>query len=141
MRIVDAGALGSADLPRFVLVSTPAVKIPDRTFNPVGEMSEREPVELAQDRYTGFQNVERTVTMLGTSATAAEFNPKATVKETGQTVDLTPHVTQTRHGSDFVIGIGTHPSLVSDEPRRVDRLLKGVRHRCVGRLRTLSHGG
>jgi len=117
------------------------VKIPDRTFNSVGEMGEREPVELAQDRYTGFQNVERTVTMLGTSATVAEFNTEATVKETGQTVDLTPHVTQTRHGSDFVIGIGAHPSLLSDEPRGDDRLLEGVQHRWVGRLRTLSHEG
>ena len=87
--MVDAGALRSADLPWFVLVSTPAVEIPDRTFNPVGEMGERETVELAQDRYTGFQNVERTVTMLGTSATVAEFNTEATVKETEQTVDLT----------------------------------------------------
>jgi SOS-response transcriptional repressor LexA len=131
-RTVDAGPLGSEDLARFIVVSTPAVEIFDRTFNPVGEMSNRQLVERVQDRYEGLQNVqsqsERTVPVLGTSATVSVFSAEATVKGTEQTIDLTLHVTRVRHGDDFVIAIGAHPAVLNGEVQNVDRLLKGVRH-------------
>lgn len=131
-RTVDAGALGSEDLARFIVVSTPAVEILDRTFNPVSEMSNRELVERIQDRYSGLQNVrrqsERPVRVLGTSVTVTVFSAEATVQGTGQTIDVTLHVTRFRHGSDFIVAIGAHPALLDSEAQNVDRLLQGIRH-------------
>ncbi|MFB6361971.1 MAG: DUF6517 family protein [Halobacteriales archaeon] len=131
-RTVDAGPLGSEDLARFIVVSTPALEILDRTFNPVAEMSNRQLVEQVQDRYEGLQNVqsqsERTVSVLGTSATVSVFSAEATLEGTDQTIDLTLHVTRFRHGEDFIIAIGAHPAILDGEPRNVDRLLKGLRH-------------
>lgn len=50
-RSVDAGPLGSGEFARFVVVSTPAVEVLGQTFNPVGDMSDRELAELAQEQY------------------------------------------------------------------------------------------
>lgn len=131
-RTVDAGPLGSGEFARFVVVSTPAVDVLGQTFNPVGEMSNRELAELAQDQYQGLENLqsagERPVSVLGTQATVSRFTADATVQGTDQSVELTLHVTRIRDGGDFIVVIAAHPTLLPGEADRVDTMLGGVQH-------------
>lgn len=131
-RTVDAGPLGSGEFARFVVVSTPAVEVLGQTFNPVGEMSNRELAELAQDQYQGLENLqsvgERTVSVLGTEATVSRFTADATVQGTDRTVELTLHVTRIRDGGDFIVVIAAHPTLLPGEADRVDTMFGGVQH-------------
>lgn len=131
-RTVDAGPLGSGEFARFVVVSTPAVDVLGQTFNPVGEMSNRELAELAQDQYQGLENLqsagERRVSVLGTQATVSRFTADATVQGTDQSVELTLHVTRIRDGGDFIVVIAAHPTLLPGEADRVDTMLGGVQH-------------
>lgn len=132
VRSVDAGPLGSGELARFVVVSTPAVEVLGQTFNPVGDMSNRELAELAQDQYEDLRNLqsagERTVTVLGTDTTVSRFTADATLAGTDQTVEVTLHVTRVRDDGDFIVVIAAHPSLLPGEADRVDTMLEGVRH-------------
>lgn len=131
-RSIDAGPLGSGELARFVVVSTPAVEVLGQTFNPVGEMSNRELAELAQDQYQDLENLEsageRRVSVLGTQATVSRFTADATLQGTGQSVELTLHVTRIRDGGDFIVVIAAHPTLLPDEAERVDAMLGGIQH-------------
>lgn len=131
-RTIDAGPLGSGEFARFVVVSTPAVEVLGQTFNPVGEMSNRELVELAQDQYQGLENIqpagERGAIVLGSSTTVSTFTGDASVKGTDRTVEVTLHVTRLRDGGDFIVVIAAHPSLLGGETDKVDTLLGGVRH-------------
>jgi hypothetical protein len=131
-RTIDAGPLGSGELARFVVVSTPAVEVLGQTFNPVGEMSNRELAELAQEQYQDLENLEpageRRVSVLGTQATVSRFTADATLEGTGQSVELTLHVTRIRDGGDFLVIIAAHPTLLPGETERVDSLLGGVQH-------------
>lgn len=131
-RSVDAGPLGSGEFARFVVVSTPAVDVLGQTFNPVGDMSNRELAELAQDQYEDLRNLqpagERSVTVLGTDVTVSRFTADATVAGTDQTMAVTLHVTRVRDGGDFIVVIAAHPTLLPGEADRVDTMLGGVRH-------------
>lgn len=131
-RSVDAGPLGSGEYARFVVVSTPAVDVLGQTFNPVGDMSDRELAELAQEQYEDLRNLrsagERSVTVLGTEATVSQFTADATVAGTVQTMEVTLHVTRVRDGGDFIVVIAAHPTLLPGEVERVDTMLGGVRH-------------
>jgi hypothetical protein len=131
-RSVDAGPLGSGEFARFVVVSTPAVDVLGQTFNPVGDMSNRELAELAQEQYEDLRNLqpagERSVTVLGTDATVSQFTADARVADTDRTMKVTLHVTRVRDGDDFIVIIGAHPTLLPGEAERVDTMLDGVRH-------------
>lgn len=131
-RSASAGPLGEGEFARFIVLSTPAVEVFGKTFNPVGEMSNRELVEQVQDRYAGLENVqpagERSVTVLGTARTVSVFTGDATLQGTGQSVELTIHVTKLRDGPDFVVAIAVHPSLLKGEVDRVDTMLGGIQH-------------
>lgn len=131
-RSVSVGPLGSGEFARFVVLSTPAVEVFGQTFNPVGDMSNRELAERVQQKYEGIENLqpagERTATVLGTSTTVSTFTADGRVKGTGQSVELTIHVTQVRHGDDFIVAVGVHPSLIPGEADRVDRMLPGIEH-------------
>lgn len=131
-RTVEVGPLGTGEFARFVVVSTPAVDVLGQTFNPVGDMSDRELAELAQDQYQDLRNLrsagERTVTVLGTETTVSRFTADATVGDTGQTIEVTLHVTRVRDGGDFIVVIAAHPTAIPGETERVDTMLGGVRH-------------
>lgn len=131
-RSVGVEPLGSGEFARFVVVSTPAVEVLGQTFNPVGDMSNRELAEQVQSQYEGLGNLqpagERSVTVLDTGATVSTFTGDAELGATGQAVELTLHVTRVRDGDDFVVVIAVHPSALDGEPERVDTLLRGLRH-------------
>lgn len=131
-RSVSVEPLGSGDLARFIVVSTPAVEILGQTFNPVGAMTTRELVELVQDRYAGLEDVEeageRTATVLGESVTVSEFTGKAEIATSDQRVDVTIHVVRVRSGPDFIVAIGAHPTALGGEADRIDTMLRGIDH-------------
>lgn len=131
-RSVDAGPLGAGEFARFVVVSTPAVDVLGRTFNPVGDMSNRELAELAQDQYEDLRNLqpagERSLTVLGSETTVSRFTADASLQGSGQSVEVTLHVTRVRDGGDFIVVIAAHPTLLPGEADRVDTMLGGVRH-------------
>lgn len=131
-RSVSVAPLGEGELARFIVLSTPAVEVLGRTFNPVGDMSNRELAEEVQSQYEGLGNLrpagERTVSVLGTDATVSTFTGDAELGETGQTVELTLHVTRVRDGGDFIVAIAVHPALLDGEAERVDTMLGGIRH-------------
>ena len=130
-RSVDLGPLGSGEFARFAVLSTPQVELAGRTFNPVGEMSNRELVERVQGQYEGLRNVrsagERTQTVLGASRTVSTFTADAEVAA-GQSVELLFHVSKFEHGADFVVVIAVHPAALDREADRVDTMLGGVQH-------------
>lgn len=131
-RSVEVGPIGTGEFARFAVVSTPAVELFGQTFNPVGEMTNRELAEMAQNQYQDFENLqtagERRVTLLGTAATVSTFTADAALRGTGQTVELTLHVTRLRDGDDFIVVVAAHPTLVPGEADRVDTMLGGVQH-------------
>ena len=131
-RSVSVEPLGTGEFARFVVVSTPAVEVLGQTFNPVGAMTTRELVELVQDRYAGLEDVspagERTVTILGESATVSEFTGEAEIAAVGERVDVTIHVVRVRSGPDFIVAIGAHPTALPGEADRIDTMLRGVVH-------------
>lgn len=129
-RTVDLGPLGERELARFVVFSTPEVKVGPKTFNPVGEMSNEELVSRLQGSYQGLEDVEpvssRNVTVLGTSTTVTKFSATAQA-EGGFSVDVYMHVTKVNHGGDFVVAVAVYPQQL-DEQQRVDALLGGIDH-------------
>lgn len=131
-RSVTVESLGSGDLARFVVVATPAVEVLGRTFNPVGDLSNRQLAEQLQDDYEGLGELrpagERSVPVLGADATVSTYTADATVGDSGAAVELTVHVTRVRHDADFVVVVAVHPTLLDGEADRVDRLLGGLQH-------------
>lgn len=131
-RTVEVTELGSGELARFIVLSTPAVEVLGQTFNPVGSMSAEELVAQVQDNYEGLDGVqpsgERRATLLGSAATVEMFEGTAELGETGQSADVTIDVVRIRHGPDFVVVIAVYPTLLPGESDRVDTMLGGVQH-------------
>lgn len=133
-RKADLGPLGERELARFVVLSTPEVKVGPKTFNPIGEMSNKQLALQLQSSYDSIENIEtvssRNVTVLGKSTEVTKF--KATAKTNGGTsVDVYLHVTKVNHEEDFVVAIAVHPQQL-DEQQRIDTLLAGIEHPADG---------
>ena len=130
-RPVDLEPLGSEPFARVSVLATPAVEVGGRTFNPVGELSDRELALRLQSQYDSFENVSfagnRTVEILGKGRSVSRFEATTTVAGTSLDVDL--HVTKFRHGEDFVVAIGVHPARLDGEAARVGTMFGGIEHR------------
>ncbi|PSQ06167.1 hypothetical protein BRC97_07275 [Halobacteriales archaeon QS_6_71_20] len=116
----------------FVALSTPAVEIAGRTFNPVGDLSTRELAQRMLTRYDDVQNLsqegEDTVPVLGTDTTVGLFTADATVAQ-NVTTEVTLHVAEAvRSGPDFVVAVGAYPSMLSDQGDDVRTMLRAVDH-------------
>lgn len=129
-RSVELGPLGEQELAMFVALATPQVRVLDRTFNPVGEMSNRELLDQLQSDYesleVGSRVGSREVPILGESATVERFDGEATYD--GVSVGLFFHITTVAHDDDYVVGIGIYPERLPEEESRVVRLYEGLRH-------------
>lgn len=114
----------------FVLLSTPEVELLGRTFNPVGDMSNRELLERVQSSYgrmeIGASVGSTTVTALGTETTVEKFSGTARID--GTDLDVYVHVTKIEHEGDFVVAIGVYPQQLPSEEERVLTLVRNVRH-------------
>ena len=113
----------------FVAFSTPKVEILGKTFNPVGEMSNRELVQQVQGKYDGLTvNGEvdaRETEMLGDTVEISKFDGEAELD--GSTVDVYVHVGQADHDGDFVIPIGVYPQQIDDE-EEVITMINSIEH-------------
>jgi hypothetical protein len=131
-RSVGVPGVGEGELARLVVLSTPAVEVLGQTFNPVGDMSNRELAEEVQSQYDGLGTLEptgeRSVTVLDTPTTVSTFSGDAQLGPTGEVVELTLHVTRVRDGGDFIVIIAVHPAQLDGEADRVDSMLGGIRH-------------
>lgn len=109
--------LGSAKLGVFATISTPAIEIAGKTFNPVGDYDHDQLVNMLQSNYKGISDVNKvssqTVTVLGTDTTATKYAAKATFG--GQKIDVNIHVTKVRAAEDFVVCFGVYPAQLNEE--------------------------
>ena len=128
---VDLGPLGG-ERPAavFVAFTTPKVEVLGKTFNPIGEMSNRELLGQLQSQYSsievGQQSSSDTVSALGTSATVDRFDGQARIG--GTSVDIYVHVTRIEHGDDYVVAVGVYPQRLDGEGENVLNLISGLQH-------------
>jgi hypothetical protein len=109
--------LGEARLGVFATISTPAIELAGKTFNPVGDYDNDRLVGMLQSNYERINDVRevssQTVAVLGTDTTVTKYAGKATFG--GQQLDVTIHVTKVRDGEDFVICFGVYPKQLTEE--------------------------
>ena len=129
-RSLDLGPLGEQEIGLFVVLSTPQVRILDRTFNPVGDMSNRELLQQVQGRFEGFsvgsRADTRTLRVLGSDVDVDKF--EATATYSGQEIELFVHVATVGHGEDFVVPIAVYPQRLPGEQDRAAQLYRNLEH-------------
>lgn len=128
-KALEIPLIGTARLGVFSVVSTPAVEIAGRTFNPVGDYSNDRLVQLVTDRFGSLSNVERVssrqILVSGTETRVTKY--AATTTAQGQEIDVFVHVTKVRDGDDFLVGVGVYPQRFSQEDE-VFRLYRAIEH-------------
>lgn len=129
-KTVEIPLVGSADLGVFSVISSPAVEIAGKTFNPIGDYSNDRLVRFIAGSYGGLDDVERVserrLSVLGTETAVTKYSATATFQE--QEIDVFVHVTKIRDGDDFVVAIGVYPQELSDEESNVVSMLRAVEH-------------
>jgi hypothetical protein len=109
--------LGSAKLGVFATISTPAIELAGKTFNPVGEYSNDQLVEMLQSNYEGISDAREvsseTVAVLGSETTVTKYAGKAAFG--GQQLDVNIHVTKVRSDADFVVCFGVYPKQLNEQ--------------------------
>lgn len=131
-KTLSLSVLGEAKLGVFATVSTPAIDIAGRTFNPVGEYDTSRLVRLLQSNYESINSAERVdqqeVPILGASRTVDEFAATSTFE--GQEIDVSIHITRAiRHEADFLIPIGVYPQPLGVQERdNVFTLMQNIVH-------------
>lgn len=129
-READLGPLGQQELGTFVALSTPEIEVLGRTFNPVGDMSNRELLGQIQGNYQGLQIGDRvgatSVQLLGQSTTLETYDGTATAQ--GQSVDVRIRIAKVTHEGDFVVVVGIYPTQLEGEGDRIETLIGGVTH-------------
>ncbi|WP_306054406.1 DUF6517 family protein [Natronococcus wangiae] len=136
-RAIPLDAIGLTRLQAAVVavLSTPRVSAFGRSFNPVGEYTTDELVELIQDRYDELEVVERvgetSVPILGTETTVAWYDARARLVEVGSTLDVAVQVSEAvEHGDDFVLCVAVYPRVggLETESDAVRTLMAGIEH-------------
>lgn len=136
-RAVSLDALGLARFQAAVVavLSTPQVSVLGRSFNPAGEYTTDELVELIQDRYDELRDVsyvdETTTSVLGTETTIARYEARARLADPGVSLDVYVQLTEAvEHADDFVIGVAVYPQVLGFETESdaVQTLLSGIEH-------------
>jgi hypothetical protein len=129
-KTMDLGPLGERRVGVFAVVSSPAVELGPRTFNPIGEYSNEELVQLLASQYGSIDNVQtessRNITVLGTETEMTKFSADATFA--GTDVEVFIHVTKVRDGADFVVPVGIYPAQKSGEAENVISMMEAVEH-------------
>lgn len=129
-RAVDLGPLGSQRGAVFVALASPEVSVAGQTFNPIGDMSEREILAQFESEYEGITVGDRvdnrTVSVLGESTAVERF--EGTARLAGQDVDVYIEATRVQHEGDFVVAVGIYPQRLDGERENVRTLLRGLEH-------------
>lgn len=114
----------------FAVVSSPAVEIGPKTFNPLADYSNEKLVQLLASNYESIDDVRkvdaRNVTVLGTETEMTKFAAKA--KFAGTNLDVYIHVTKVRDGDDFVVPVGIYPQQKDGEAENVVAMMEAIDH-------------
>lgn len=127
---IEMGPLGRARGAVFVALATPQVEVLGRTFNPVGDMGNRELAEEFQSQYEGVTVGDeldvRTIEVLGDSVDLSKFDAQAEFQ--GQGMDVYFHIgtAEADDENDFVVVIGVHPQHVGSEEENVVALAESL---------------
>ncbi|MCU4742857.1 DUF6517 family protein [Natronoglomus mannanivorans] len=114
----------------FIALATPQVRILDREFNPVEDMSADDLVAMVQDNYEGIENVrkeeEGTASVLDQATDQTKYAAEATFD--GSSVDISLHVSEAVDSDDgLVVTIGVYPQMLeSQEEEHVLELMESV---------------
>lgn len=116
------------------VVSTHEVDVVGQPSNPVRNMSEGELLEQITGQYETpygtLSDAERTetlrATMLGQETEVGVFT--TTTQFAGREVEVNLYVTMVKHGDDYVIAIGGHPTQLPDERDNILELIENVEH-------------
>lgn len=121
--------LGSAKLGVFALISTPAVSIAGKTFNPVEGYSNDKLVGMVASNYDNIKNPSQvgstSLSMLGSSTTVSKYEASATFD--GQQMPIYIEVTKVRAGDDFVVAVGVYPKQL-DESDAIHSMMASTEH-------------
>lgn len=128
-KTLDLGVLGEQEGAVFTALTTPQVKVLDKTFNPVNNMSAKELAKMVQDRYSGFENVEEQssseVTINGNTTQQVKLAGDAALS--GSPVEIYLHVSEAVDlGSDFLVTFGSYPIGNSREEENILQLMEAV---------------
>lgn len=127
---IDMGPLGRARGAVFVAFATPQVEVLGRTFNPVGDLENRELAEEFQSQYEGVTVGDeldvRTIRVLGDSVDLSKFDAQAEFQGVGMDVYFHLGTAEADDEGDFVVVIGVHPQHVGSEEENVVALAESL---------------
>ena len=127
--------LGSEqDAARFAVVSTPAIEIAGKSFNPVESMSHEELLERFKGQLSGqneqLEDIEyvesRDEVVLGEETEVSTFSTTTTLQ--GQEVELYIHVATVAHEGDLIVAVGAHPAALTQERSNTYTLMRSIEH-------------
>ncbi|PCR92764.1 DUF6517 family protein [Natrinema ejinorense] len=136
-RAIALDSLGLTRIQAAVVsvLTTPQVSVLGKTFNPVGDYSTDDLVELIQNRYDRLEDVEyvdeESVVVLGTETTLARYRASARLITAGTTLDVFLALSEpVAHGDDFAICVAVYPQLqgLEAESGFVRTMLESVEH-------------
>lgn len=129
-KTMDLGPLGERRTGVFAVVSSPAVELGPRTFNPLVNYTNEDLVMLLSSQYENINNVQtessRNITVLGTETKMTKFSAQA--RFAGTNVDVYIHVTKVRDGADFVVPLGIYPQQKSGEEQNIVAMMEATQH-------------
>lgn len=130
------GGSGNVEAGAFAIITTPQVRLADEDFNPVGDMTNEEIVELIQDQYENL-SVERSIggraieALDETIVSIESYEGEATFRGE-QGIDVYLDVAQPDHDGDHFVIVGVYPDdselPLESERDRVDTMIRGLEH-------------
>ncbi|WP_254532062.1 DUF6517 family protein [Natrinema gelatinilyticum] len=136
-RSVALDALGLTRVQASVIAAftTPQVSFLGETFNPVGNYSTDDLVELIQNRYDRLEDVqyvdEEPISILDTETALARYEARARLLSAETTLDVYLQLSEpVPHENDFVICVAAYPQVqgIETESDAVRSLLKSLEH-------------
>jgi len=114
---------------RVTVLSSPTVEVLGESFNPLGDLSDRELAQRFQKQYDSLDNLQfqsnRTTSILGEEQTVSKFTAQADMG--GTSVDVYVHLSKFKDGDDYVVAVAVHPQEVNEEPN-VNAMFDGIVH-------------
>lgn len=127
-KLIEMGPLGEARGAVFATLSTPAVEVLGRTFNPVEDADNHEIADEAQSQYEGIsigsEIDRRTVTVLEEPIDLSKFEGEAAFGELS--IDVFVHTGIVESDDEYVAVFGIYPRLLGGEEEPIVTLAEGV---------------
>ncbi|PSQ31746.1 hypothetical protein BRD16_02210 [Halobacteriales archaeon SW_6_65_46] len=127
-RSADA-VFSDQQVARVTVLSSPKVEVLGESFNPLGDLSDRELAQRFQKQYDSLDNLQfqsnRTTTVHEEEQTVSKFTAQADMG--GTSVDVYVHLSKFEVGDDYVVAVAIHPQQIDEEPN-VDEMFAGIVH-------------